>query len=536
MAEKGRHLVNGLSKKTIAGLGLLVLGVFFVYKTAYLTAEPGKDKECNPLNPDQAANDKPTTLQFPGQGLPWLQKGGTVNDASCLDQTAVMGVVAVTSEKEISKTLSYAREHDLKVSIAGVKHSMGGQAFAKNALVLDMTRFNAITINESKKTMTVNSGATWHEIQTRIHPRYAIQAMQSTDIFTVGGSISVNAHGMDHQAGAVENSIVSMRVMMPDGSIKRLSRTENPELYELVVGGYGLFGIILDAELRLVDNDLYTSNRQIVSYKDFPALFESEIEPNKDVGLMYTHLSTAPGSSFLDEAIVYRYEKSDEKIATEEIPPLGEISSVKLRRLVMNLSKYGGAMQTLRWWSEKYLEPKMESCTISRNSAQSSGEACLVTRNEPMHDSVPYLKNSLKKETDILHEYFIPRENITAFIDGMREIMRSNDVNLLNASIRVVHKERGYLSYAPEEAYSVVLYINQKTDSAGNERMRTVTRELIDLAVKNDGRFFLPYQLHYTAEQLRASYPNIDGFFALKRAYDPTEMLTNTWYETYSKS
>jgi len=41
--------------------------------------------------------------------------------------------------------------------------------------------------------------------------------MQSTDIFTVGGSISVNAHGMDHQAGAVMGSLRSMRVMLADG-------------------------------------------------------------------------------------------------------------------------------------------------------------------------------------------------------------------------------------------------------------------------------------------------------------------------------
>ena len=536
MAEKGRQLIKGISKKTAAGIGIAILGLVLTYKISYLTADPGKDKDCDPLRPERAGDDKPTTLQMVGDNLNWLQKGGTINDASCLDKTTILGIVAVKDEADVRNALAYAREHDLKVSIAGVKHSMGGQAFAKNALVLDMTGFNSVQINESKKTMSVQSGATWHDIQSKIHPRYAVRAMQSTDIFTVGGSISVNAHGMDHQAGAVENSIVSLRIMLPGGSIRRLSRTENPELYNLVVGGYGLFGVILDAELLLADNDLYTSSRQVISYKDFPRLFENDIEPNRDIGLMYTHLSTAPDFSFLDEAIVYRYEKTEEKVALSEIPPLAEISSVKLRRLVMNLSKYGGALQTLRWWSEKYLEPKMESCTISRNVAQSSGEACLVTRNEPMHDSVPYLKNSLKKETDILHEYFIPRRNITAFVDGLREIMRAKNVNLLNASIRVVHKERGFLSYAPEEAFSVVLYINQKTDAAGNEQMRTVTRELIDLAVQNDGRFFLPYQLHYTPEQLRATYPNIDTFFALKKAYDPQEMLTNTWYETYGKS
>ena len=46
-------------------------------------------------------------------------------------------------------------------------------------------------------------------------PRYAVQAMQSTDIFTVGGSISVNAHGMDHQAGAMAKSMRSKTCRRP---------------------------------------------------------------------------------------------------------------------------------------------------------------------------------------------------------------------------------------------------------------------------------------------------------------------------------
>jgi FAD/FMN-containing dehydrogenase len=88
--------------------------------------------------------------------------------------------------------------------------------------------------------------------------------MQSTDIFTVGGSIAVNAHGMDHRAGAVGKTIRSMRVMLADGSIQRVSRTENPELFNLVVGGYGLFGIVLDVQLDITDNEIYETSRDVI--------------------------------------------------------------------------------------------------------------------------------------------------------------------------------------------------------------------------------------------------------------------------------
>ena len=139
----------------------------------------------------------------PASELPWAQKGGTINDASCLNQTPVYGIVQVTSVEDIRNALHFARSNQLKVSIAGVRHSMGGHAFFKNALVLDMTNFNSMVLDEQSKVLTVQSGATWHAIQNLLHPTYAVKAMQSTDIFTVGGSISVNAHGMDHQAGSV---------------------------------------------------------------------------------------------------------------------------------------------------------------------------------------------------------------------------------------------------------------------------------------------------------------------------------------------
>ena len=176
-------------------------------------------------------------------------------------------------------------------------------------------------LNETAKTVTVQPGASWHDIQNVLHPRFAVQAMQSTDIFTVGGSISVNAHGMDHQAGAMAKSIRSMRVMLADGSMQTVSATQNKELFDLVVGGYGLFGVIVEAELSIADNLVYQTGRRVLDYKDFPALFSGEIEKDQNVALMYGHLSTAP-SSFLREMLLYTYTKADD--AGAQRAPLGE--------------------------------------------------------------------------------------------------------------------------------------------------------------------------------------------------------------------
>ena len=528
------------SKKFKAGASAVAVlvalfGVYGFRKLQALAADPVGEKDCRPAA--EAGAQGRIELErikaiAPLTGVKWSQLGGSINDASCLNKTEIYGVVEVNSIDDIAKTLAFARDNKLSITTAGVRHSMGGQAFRKGGIVLDMRGFNRIiTLNANARTVTVQSGATWHHIQNGLHPRFAVRAMQSTDIFSVGGSISVNAHGMDHQAGGLAKSIKSMRVMLADGSLRTVSPTENKELFDLVVGGYGLFGIILEAELDIADNLVYQTGRRMLDYKEFPALFANEIEKDSNVGLMYGHLSTAP-STFLKEMLLYTYTKVDGTDFNRE--GLDEVGGTKLRRLTINLAKQGALFQELKWFSEKHIEHRMETCTVTRAQAIGSAEACLVSRNDPMHDSVAYLRNSLPNDTDILHEYFIPRSQFVGFVDGMRKVLTDNKTNLLNASVRIVHAEKNFLTYSPEPAFSLVLYINQTTDDEGNRRMMKATEELIEITIAHKGRFFLPYQLYYSRDQLQRSYPQIGDFFAAKRKYDPAELFTNTFYQKYA--
>jgi len=526
MQKLSQKFKTGVS---VAAVVVVLTSIYGYRKLQALAADPSGEKDCGPAvgGGEQAKIDLDRVRAIaPLKDVKWSQLGGAINDASCLNKTEIYGVVEVRSVDDIAKTLAFARDNKLSVTTAGVRHSMGGQAFRKGGVVLDMRGFNKIALNESSRSVTVQPGATWHEIQNVLHPRYAVRAMQSTDIFSVGGSISVNAHGMDHQAGALRKSIKSMKVMLADGSLKTVSPTENTDLFNLVVGGYGLFGVIVEAELDIADNLVYQTGRRLLDYKEFPALFSGEIEKDKNIGLMYGHLSTAP-SSFLKEMLLYTYTKVDGTDFKRE--PLGEVSGVKLRRLTVNLSKQGPLFQEMKWFSEKNIEHRMETCTVTRAQAIGSAEACLVSRNDPMHDSVPYLRNSLPDDTDILHEYFIPRSQFVSFVDGMRKVLTDNNTNLLNASVRIVH-----LTYSPEPAFSLVLYINQTTDDEGNKRMKKATEELIDLTIAHKGRFFLPYQLYYSRDQLQRSYPQINEFFAAKKKYDPAELFTNTFYQKYA--
>lgn len=523
---------RGISRRLLLGGAVVVAGLGWAGTTlARLGRDPSGRKDLGRIaDVDGIALPAKPLTNAPAfdADLTWLSKGGDINDASALSRTPVYGVVEISDEVHIAKALAFAKANGLKVSMAAVRHSMGGHAFDDNALVLDMLKFNKVTVNEAAMTMTVQPGATWHDIQNLLHPRFAVKAMQSTDIFSVGGSLSVNAHGMDHQAGSVAGSVKVLRVMLADGSVVTCSRGENDDLFRHVVGGYGLFGVVLSAELEIVPNVVYQTSREIIKSEAFPAFFEEKLEKEPNIGLFYGHLSTAPGN-FLQDMIVYRYDKVADQ-TPEDMPALGAPGAVAVKRIIINLAKNGGAFQKLKWFTEKTLEPEFESCTVPRTVAMAEGEACLVSRNDPMHDSVPYLFNDLPAETDILHEYFIPRAAYNDFIAGAREILGKQPLPVLNASVRIVHKEDVALTYAPEPAFALVLYINQPTDDAGNAAQRDLTRKMIDLTLQHRGRFFLPYQLHYTSKQLLASYPELPAVLAKKREYDPGELFTSTFY------
>lgn len=512
-------------RTAVAALVAAPLLYFGWRKLDALAADPNGPKTCLPPTGDVA----PVT---DAADLPGLIRGGAIDDFSCLNATAIHGRVRITSVADVQAALAYARANGLTVSAAGALHSMGGQAFGENNLVLDMTGLNAITLDPAARVVTVGAGATWHDIQNTIHPRFAVKAMQSTDIFTVGGSVCVNAHGMDHQVGALYRTIRALEVVMADGSLRRITPTTDPELFDLAVGGYGLFGIITGAELDVTDNVIYATGRTVIPTADFPRYFADEIESRPDVGLFYGHLSTAPGSGFLGEMLCYTYTRAAPP--RDDLPPLGPVGFVKVRRLILNLAKENGLFARAKWFAEKDIDPLFESCTVTLSEASAeAAHACYVSRNEPMHDSVPYLMNALTDQSDILHEYFVPRAALLPFIDAVRPLLANGGLPVLNASVRVVHREPNLLTYAPEDAFSLVLYINQPATAEGNQRMAALTSALIDATIAHGGRFFLPYQLHYSAAQLRASYPEIGAFFAAKRRYDPGGLFSNTFYRKY---
>src|SRR5215211_1640247 len=93
---------NPINKKKIATSIVVVSALAATgYEVNRLSANPVGEKDCLPVFAENAiASDTQINVEIAplsaGDMLRWKQKGGTINDASCLDRTSVFGIVQVT--------------------------------------------------------------------------------------------------------------------------------------------------------------------------------------------------------------------------------------------------------------------------------------------------------------------------------------------------------------------------------------------------------------------------------------------------------
>ena len=95
------------------------------------------------------------------------------------------------------------------ISIGGGRYSMGGQTATPDGIQLDMRQFRGVvSLDTAARTITVRSGTRWREVQEALdRVGLAVKIMQTYNTFTVGGALSVNAHGRYIGQGPLVRSV-----------------------------------------------------------------------------------------------------------------------------------------------------------------------------------------------------------------------------------------------------------------------------------------------------------------------------------------
>lgn len=337
-------------------------------------------------------------------------------DVSHLMPVKIKKVVQGKEIDTIKEVLKEAKEKNLPISIAGKQHSMGGHTYYENGIVLDMTTFRRIlAFDEKKKTIRVQSGATWDDIQKHVNPYgLSVKVMQSQNIFTIGGSLSANAHGRDIRYGSLIDTVRSFRLLKADGKI--ITVKPGDDLFTAVIGGYGLFGVILDVELSLTRDELYKMETTSLNYDEYTDYFQTHVKDNQEVRMHLARISTAK-TNFLKEMYVTNYSLSPD----QEIEPYRKLKEDQLvmpLKLMLGLSRRFDMGKDLLWnLQKKYFQSQNDQ---------------LITRNNVMRSDSAFLEYENETDTDVLQEYFVPVERFRAYIDELRDLLQQEELNLMN--------------------------------------------------------------------------------------------------------
>ncbi len=448
---------------------------------------------------------------------------GYMNDASRLNLTKVTEVWQVpgdagAAERQLQQLLKRATLEGLRVSIAGARHSMGGHTIYPGGIVIDMLTFNKMSLDPATNILQVQAGALWSDIIPYLdRHRRSVAVMQSNNSFTVGGSISANCHGWQHNRPPISATVESFRLLKADGNIVRCSRGQNAELFSLALGGYGLFGIILDVDLHVVANERSRLEQVVIPTKLAMATLHEKIAERPDVQMVYARLNIVPDQLFESVILNLFYPDPD-----GEIPGLTERGVNQLRRAIFRGSAESDYGKELRWSAETKLQQFLAGRVFSRNQL--------------LNEGVEVFQSRASDQTDILHEYFVPPRRVADFVEQMRQIIPRYKCDLLNVTVREVNTDEDtMLRYADQRMMALVMLFSQKRTQAAEDEMESLTRKLIDTALASEGRYYLPYRLHASIEQFHQAYPQARKFFELKRKYDRDELFQNKFYLKYGK-
>jgi hypothetical protein len=403
------------------------------------------------------------------------------------------------------------------IMVSGVHYSLGGDVTYPGSLYLDMSDFNQVLkLDVENKRITVQAGISWQQIQQQIDQHdLALKIMPDAVDFSVGGSLSVNAHGRFVRQGAIINSVRSIRIILADGKVYEASPEVNPALFYGAIGGFGGVGVITEATLDLTDNIAIERSIRRVNFNEFNDYFQREILKDEDVVLHQAILYPPNFESLLDIS----WKKSDKPLTDS-------------RRLQDNRPE--------PWW-ETLLKVKASAYTLYHRfrknlfdplRLQKSSVVKLNLESSYNLRSLGFIESN--KTTTVVQEYVIPLQRFEIFTFNMRDIFTRFDVDIDKILVEYVPRNhRGLLSGSASQAYSFKIIYYQRKSREGKQQVAQWTRELVRASRESNGIHILPYAVKDTTEQLFNAYSGAEMFFDLKRKADPDCRFRNLFWDQH---
>lgn len=465
------------------------------------------------------------SLGTPGNGVV------IINDLhSGLNPSEVVEIVSADSLEAIRAGIARARALGIPVSVAGGRYAMGGQQFCAGGVVLDTKKLNRVLgIDTERGFVEVEAGIQWpalieylETIQAGLTSQWTIAQKQTgADRLSIGGTISANAHGRGLTMKPFVSDIKSLVLVNANGETVECSRDRNYELFCLVAGGYGLFGCIYSATLRLAPRRMLERVVELGKIDDLVTRFNERISD----GFLYGDFQFAiddTSEDFLRAGVFSCYRPVErEQQPTADQRELSRDDWIGLITLA-----HTDKRQAFKLYSEHYLATSGQVYYSDRHQ--------LADYLDGYHQQLDEALGAVHRATEMISELCVPRDRLADFMIAAAEDFREHNVDVIYGTIRLIERDdESFLAWASEPWACVIFNLHTVHTPDGIVRAAEAFRRLIDLAIERGGTYYLTYHRWAEREQVETCYPQLRQFLGLKREYDPEERFQSDWYRHY---
>jgi FAD/FMN-containing dehydrogenase len=187
-------------------------------------------------------------LLFPGD--PAYEEARKIHNAMIDKHPAVIARCAGVAD--VMAAVKFARSHGILTSVRGTGHNVAGISLCDDGLVIDLSAMKGIHMNHVKRTVRVEPGVTWGEVNHDLQA-FGLAAtggyVGTTGVagLTLGGGLG----WMVRKYGCALDNLLSVDVVTAEGEFLTASATDNADLFWGIRGGGGNFGIVTSFEFQV---------------------------------------------------------------------------------------------------------------------------------------------------------------------------------------------------------------------------------------------------------------------------------------------
>ena len=444
-----------------------------------------------------------------------------------------MGMVAYPfTVEECRAVLEFAKKNFLTICPRAGGLSYGDMILNEEHVVINLSRMDRVLEYDFEiGLIVVEPGVCFSEIfqRTMIH-NWTLASCPGSMGVTVGGAISNNVHGKDTwKESNFGDQVTQLKLLTASGEVVEISRVRDRVLFEAVVGGMGLLGIIVEATLQL---------KKIPSpFVEVTSVVTRSIEESLEFIEIYNRewdFSVAWADAFargrgLGRGFVTAARWIDEKIS---------LAPERLARSLKTPTHIFGVLPAKPTWTicRPFFNPvgirianlaNYTFANIKKMFNQPRNARLLFTDYNFMHNKIPDLKQVYRPFGFLEFQPLIPKASGKEAVREVFKIAHQFGCQSLLCGVKAHRVDDNMLSYSGD-GYSVGIDVQVR--GRNMEEVKKFADTLFRFVQSCGGKAYLAKDELLSRDLFQKMYPRYEEFLGVKQKLDGNELFASDMY------